>query len=117
MNNECLYKRLCAQRILQECIERTNYAVEQLNERCSNKLIEQSCDAYHALMSTIEPNFDTTLARETTPLAPALYWLESEIDVDDLCSTILDQNGITVREATILAMLRSTSPQPIELTA
>jgi hypothetical protein len=68
-------------------------------------------------MSTIEPNFDTTLARETASLAPALYWLESEIDADDSCGTILDQNGITVREATILAMLHSTDPHPIELTA
>jgi hypothetical protein len=28
MNNECLYKRLCAQCILPKCIECTNYAVE-----------------------------------------------------------------------------------------
>jgi hypothetical protein len=115
INDESLYKRMYAQRVLQECVERTNYTVEQLDAHCDYKLIEQSRDAYHALMSTVEVHFDATLAREAASLMPVLYWLDSETDVDELCNTILDINGVTPREQTLLAMLNSTDPHPIEV--
>jgi hypothetical protein len=115
MNDECLHKRLAALRLTQLSIERTNYAIEQLDERWNCELIEQSRDAYHELMSTIEPNFDVVLARETSSLLPIIYWLESETDIDDLCEHILDVNGITQREGMILAALNSVDPVPQEL--
>lgn len=117
MNDESFYKRVCAQYILQECIERTNHMIDQLDEKWDNHLIEASREAYHALMGTIEMNFDAALARETASLAPVLYWLESETDVDDLCSSILDTNGITPREQMIMAMLHCADPQPQEAMA
>jgi hypothetical protein len=66
-------------------------------------------------MSSIEKNFDVTLVHETASLMPILYWLESENDIDDLCTEILNVNGITPREAMILAMLNSGDAQPQEV--
>jgi hypothetical protein len=115
MNDECLHKRLCAQLIIRECIERTNQAVEHLDDMADNHLIEQSREPYRLLMSSIEKNFDITLARETASLMPVLYWLDAENDIDDLCTEILNVNGITPREAMILAMLNSGDVQPQEV--
>jgi hypothetical protein len=66
-------------------------------------------------MSSIEKNFDVTLARETASLMPILYWLESETDIDDLFTEIPNVNGIKPREAMILAMLNSGDVQPQEV--
>jgi hypothetical protein len=117
MNDELLYKRICAQYILQEYIERTNQTVDHLDNFCDNKLIENTRDVYRTLMGTIEMNFDAMLARETTSLALVLYLLESETNVDDLCSAILNENGITPRESMILAMLHCADPQSQEAMA
>jgi hypothetical protein len=73
MNDESLYKRICAQHLLQECIERTNQTIDHLDERWDGQLIQHTREPYRALMSTIEANFDATVARETTSLAPVLY--------------------------------------------
>jgi len=113
MNNELLYKRIAAQHILQECIERTNATVDHLDERFDNKLIEHTSEPYRAFMGTIEAEFDQTLCREAQSLGPLLYWLESVTDVNDLCDEILLQNGTTAREAEILAMIHHTDPQPM----
>jgi hypothetical protein len=112
MNNELLYKRIAAQHILQECIERTNATVDHLDEQFDNKFIEHTSELYCAFMGMIEAEFDQTLCREAQSLGPLLYWLESVTNVSDLCDEMLLQNDTTAREAEILAMIHHTDPQP-----
>jgi hypothetical protein len=115
MNDECLHRRQAALRITELSIERTNHAIEQLDEGYDCGLIEASREANHELMAALEPNFDVVLARETASLMPVIYWLDSEVNIDDLCGQILDMNGITEHESMILAALNSVDPVPQEL--
>jgi hypothetical protein len=104
-SDEILQRREATLHILQECIALTNATIDALDDRCDNALIEHTAPPYHALMATIEADFDASLLHEMNNMTPLLYWLDMRQDVDELCAEILDGSTITSREARAIALV------------
>jgi hypothetical protein len=104
-NDELLLRREAAMHLLQEAIARTNFAIEALDDRWDNQLIERTSEPYRALMSTIEVDFDAMMTHEVNNMNPLLYWLEARQDVDSMCDEILDGSQVTERELHAIALI------------
>jgi hypothetical protein len=106
-NDEILQRREGALHLLQEGIARTNFAIEALDDRWNNELIEHTSEPYRALMSTIEVDFDAMMTHEVSSMNPLLYWLEARQDVDSICAEVLDGSQVTEAEMHAISVLHS----------
>jgi hypothetical protein len=79
--------------------------IDALDDKCDNQLIEHMGPPYHALLATIEVDFDASLSSEVDNIGPLLYWLDTRQDVDELCSEILDGSKVTPHEAQSIALV------------
>jgi hypothetical protein len=104
-SDEILFRQEMALHLLQECITRTNMTIDALDDKFDNQLIEHTEPPYHALLATIEQEFEVSLSAEVDNMGPLLYWLDTRQDVDDLVSEILDGSNVTPREAHAIALV------------
>jgi hypothetical protein len=107
-NDEILPRREGALHLLQEGIARTNFAVEALDDRWNNELIEHTSEPYRRLMSTIEVDFGEMMGHEVSNMNPLLYWLEGRQDVDSMCNDVLDGSQIPEAEGRAMSVIFST---------
>jgi hypothetical protein len=115
-NDELLLRKEAAMHLLQEAIARTNFAIEALDDRWNNELIERASEPYRTLMATIEVDFDAMMVREVNNMNPVLYWLEARQDVDSLCDEILDGSQVTEREVHAIALIHGVPLHLLEQT-